>query len=66
MWLPRNLKSQIFQPNKINYNSSDNQFGYPCYNSGRAWTYLSQIEAKHAYHIDDAWINANMIWQGCK
>uniref|UniRef100_A0AC35G186 Serine carboxypeptidase n=1 Tax=Panagrolaimus sp. PS1159 TaxID=55785 RepID=A0AC35G186_9BILA len=50
---------------KINYDNSDNQFGYPCYNNYRAWTYLSQLETKQAFHVDDDWIKANITWEGC-
>jgi cathepsin A (carboxypeptidase C) len=50
---------------KIYYDSSDNQLGYPCDNGDRARTYFSQPEVLTAYHIDEAWIKAGNIWGGC-
>uniref|UniRef100_A0AC34F8S9 Carboxypeptidase n=1 Tax=Panagrolaimus sp. ES5 TaxID=591445 RepID=A0AC34F8S9_9BILA len=50
---------------KIYYDSSDNQFGYPCDNGDRARAYFSQPEVLRAFHIDDAWINAKLNWTGC-
>uniref|UniRef100_A0A914PI63 Carboxypeptidase n=1 Tax=Panagrolaimus davidi TaxID=227884 RepID=A0A914PI63_9BILA len=63
------MQQKFFQDqsnDKIYYDSSDNQFGYPCDNGDRARAYFRQPEVLTAFRIDDAWKNAKLNWSGCK
>ncbi|KAH7699485.1 Protein F32A5.3, partial [Aphelenchoides avenae] len=50
----------------LNYDSTDNQNGYPCWNQQAVGGYLNRPEVKPALHVDPAWMNGERKqWTGC-
>lgn len=53
----------------INKISTDNQWGYSCWNEDAVATYLNTPAVQKALHIDDAWLKqsgGNFQWTDCK
>ena len=61
---------QNFQRQKIqdtlNYDSTDNQNGYTCYNDEALKRYFRNPQVLDAFHIDKNWTSAGVQWQDCK
>uniref|UniRef100_A0A914CS35 Uncharacterized protein n=1 Tax=Acrobeloides nanus TaxID=290746 RepID=A0A914CS35_9BILA len=51
----------------LNYDSTDNQNGYTCYNDAALANYFnkSHADVMKAFHIDQAWIDSKAFWQDC-
>ncbi|CAI4232680.1 unnamed protein product [Auanema sp. JU1783] len=49
----------------FNYDSTDPQFGYPCWSDSAIRIYLNRPEVQAALHIEDAWKKQNQSWKGC-
>uniref|UniRef100_A0A0M3HH91 LORF2 protein n=1 Tax=Ascaris lumbricoides TaxID=6252 RepID=A0A0M3HH91_ASCLU len=51
----------------LNYDSTDSQNGFPCWDDDVTHVYLNELEVMKALHIDDAWIQGRRIhWEVCK
>ncbi len=47
------------------YDSTDNQFGYPCWNIQAIDKYLNRLDVQQAIHIDSQWQNSVRNWKMC-
>ncbi|KAH7703734.1 Protein F32A5.3 [Aphelenchoides avenae] len=50
---------------KLNYDSTDNQDAYGCWNDDALRKYLNDAAVQKALHIDQKWIDSGVKWQGC-
>ena len=49
-----------------NYDSTDNQWGYPCWNEDAVTAYLNRKEVQTALNIEAEWLALNATWNDCK
>ncbi|CAJ0581231.1 unnamed protein product, partial [Mesorhabditis spiculigera] len=65
-----NMDSGVNTANLFNYDSSDNQLAYPCWNWIAVRKYANRDDVQKALHIADDWRKAgnngqNRLWQMC-
>uniref|UniRef100_A0A914D582 Carboxypeptidase n=1 Tax=Acrobeloides nanus TaxID=290746 RepID=A0A914D582_9BILA len=51
--------------NLINRDSTDNMWGYPCWQENYVFTYFNDPSVQTAFHIDQAWMNAKINFSDC-
>lgn len=61
-WIEKSLQKLT------NYDSTDNQWGYPCWNDVGVFKYLNRKDVQAALNIDAGWSQnmPNMTWHDCK
>uniref|UniRef100_A0A914WU83 Carboxypeptidase n=1 Tax=Plectus sambesii TaxID=2011161 RepID=A0A914WU83_9BILA len=59
------LKAYQDTAQKLDYDNTDNQFGFPCWNEDAAEKYLNKPEVQAALHIAKDWQDSVKTWQDC-